>query len=157
MLSFCGLHGRGCAKQKHPPFFFFFCIYLIILSAVCVPASALTTEPSGQRVADPSPLTPPSAGQNLTLEQMDNGLYALSPPDHTLLLPPLAAAFPFTSRCPSSLFLHLPCPVLDCLNSQTHSCHHLFLCVSLSLLFLLLHSSPALLLLCISLHRLFYI
>ena len=56
---------------------------------------------------------------------MDNGLYALSPPDHTLLLAALATAFPFTSRWPSSLFLHLCCPALDCLNSQTHSCPHL--------------------------------
>lgn len=76
--------------------------------------------PSGQGVADPSPLTP-SAGQTLTLEQMDNGLHALSPTDHTLLLPALATAFHFTSCCPSSLFLHLQCLALDGLNCPIHS------------------------------------
>lgn len=64
---------------------------------------------------------------------MDNGLYALSPPDHTLRLPALATAFPFTSCCPSSLFLHLPCPALDCLNSQTHFCRHLYAPLSVCL------------------------
>lgn len=54
------------------------------MSLVCICLSALTMQCSGQRVTDPSPLTP-SAGQTLTLGQMDNGLYALSPPDHTLL------------------------------------------------------------------------
>lgn len=67
-----------------------------------VSGSALTTEPSGQGVADPSPLTL-SAGQTLTLGQMDNGLYALSPPNHTLLLLALAVAFAFTPCYPSSL------------------------------------------------------
>lgn len=64
---------------------------------------------------------PPSAGQTLTLEQMDNGLYALSAPDHTLLLPDISAAFPFTSCCPPFLFLHLLPPALDWLNSPKHS------------------------------------
>lgn len=54
---------------------------------------------------------------------MDNGLHALSAPDHTLLSPALATAFPFTSCCPLFLFLHLPCPPLDCLNSQKHLCY----------------------------------
>lgn len=54
---------------------------------------------------------------------MDNGLHALSAPDHTLLFPALATAFPFTSCCPLFLFLHLPCPALDCLNSQKPLCY----------------------------------
>lgn len=97
-------------------------IYLIIPSHVCTcertdhgalgPAGHLTPHP-----------WPPSAGQTLTLEQMDNGLHALSAPDHTLLSPALATAFPFTSCCPLFLFLHLPCPPLDCLNSQKHLCY----------------------------------
>ncbi|CAB1420479.1 unnamed protein product [Pleuronectes platessa] len=38
-----------------------------------------------------------STGQTLTLGQMDNGLQALSPPDHTLLLPALMMVVPLTS------------------------------------------------------------
>ena len=60
---------------------------------MCISQGTLTT---GHRITDPSPLTP-SAGQTLTLGQMDNGLHALSPPDHTLLLPALMMVVPFTS------------------------------------------------------------
>lgn len=87
----------------------------------CVSGSALTMEASGQGVTDLSPLTP-SAGQTLTLGQMDNRLCALSPPDHTLLLTGLTIASPFTSCCPSSLLPRPPCPALICLNLQIHSC-----------------------------------
>lgn len=109
-------------------------IYLIIPSHVCTcertdhgalgPAGHLTPHP-----------WPPSAGQTLTLEQMDNGLHALSAPDHTLLFPALATAFPFTSRCPLFLFLHLPSPALDCLNSQKHLCFTFYV-------FFLFYNSP---------------
>lgn len=105
---------KTTTSGNHPPFF----IYLPYnpVPSVYLPAH-WPRSPRAKGVVDPSPLTP-SAGQTLTLGQMDNGLYALSPPDHTLLLPALSIASPFTSRCPSSLFLHLACPALDCLNSQ---------------------------------------
>lgn len=64
-------------------------------------ASEVTTEPPGHGFADPSPLTL-SAGQTLTLGQMDNGLFALSPSEHT---PP---------PCPGrSLSFHLLLPFLS--------------------------------------------
>lgn len=83
---------------------------------------------------------PPSAGQTLTLEQMDNGVDALSPPDHTLLLP--------CPRYSLSFHLSLPClsvpsspPVLllIALNSQSPlllspMCSTFYLCVLPSLL-----------------------
>lgn len=109
-------------------------IYLIIPSHVCTcertDHSALG--PAGRLTPHP---WPPSAGQTLTLEQMDNGLHALSAPDHTLLFPALATAFPFTSCCPLFLFLHLPCPALDCLNSQKHLCYTFYV-------FFLFYNSP---------------
>lgn len=103
---------------------------------------------------DLSPMTPPSAGQTLTLEQMDNGLYALSAPDHTLLLPALATALPFTSCCPPFLCLHLPCPVLDCRNSQKHL--RSTFCVFFHFYNSLSSWTPPLLISCLSSHHLFY-
>lgn len=123
--SFCELDGLSVQNKSIPPFFYL--PYNPVLSVYL--RAHWPRSPRAEGSPTFHPLTP-SAGQTLTLEQMDNGLYALSPPDHTLLLPALATAFPFTSRCPSSLFLHLPCPALDCLNSQTHSCRHL--CAPLS-------------------------
>lgn len=91
-------------------------IYLLILCPVCTceHTDHGTLGPTGRLTLHP---WPPSAGQTLTLEQMDNGLCALSAPVHTLLLPALDTAFPFTSCCPPFLFFHLPCPAFDCLNS----------------------------------------
>lgn len=76
--------------------------------------------PAGRLTPHPWPLSR-SAGQTLTLEQMDNGLDALSVPGHTLRLLALAAALPFTSACPPFLLLHPFCSAPDCLNSKkTH-------------------------------------
>lgn len=76
--------------------------------------------PAGRLTPHPWPLSR-SAGQTLTLEQMDNGLDALSVPGHTLRLLALAAALPFTSACPPFLLLHPSCSAPDCLNSKkTH-------------------------------------
>lgn len=96
-------------------------IYLLILCPVCTceHTDHGALGPTGRLTLHP---WPPSAGQTLTLEQMDNGLYALSAPVHTLLLPALDTAFPFTSCCPPFLFFHLPCPAFDCLNSLLSEC-----------------------------------
>ena len=115
-------------------------IYLIIPAHVCTWEcnDHRALRPTGRLTLHP---WPPSAGQTLTLEQMDNGLYALSAPEHTLLLPALATALPFTFCCPPFLFLHLPWPALDCLNSWRYARASLFFCLLCISVILPLHSS----------------
>lgn len=101
------------------------CVYL----QACWPQS-----PRGNGSPDPSPLTPSSAGQTLTPEQMDNGLDALSALDHTLLLPAFTTAAPFTFCCPPSLPLHLSHPSPGWLNSQNHLCFAFFFFLPISII-----------------------
>lgn len=110
-------------------------IYLIILPHVCTCEERTDHDalgPTGRLTLHPWP--PSSAGQTLTLEQMDNGLDALSASGHTLRPPALATALPFTSCCPPFLLLHLSCPAPDCLNSQKkRTCTPLSLCFAISI------------------------
>lgn len=113
-------------------------IYLIILPHVCTCKERTDHDalgPTGRLTLHPW-LPPSSAGQTLTLEQMDNGLDALSASGHTLRPPALATALPFTSCCPPFLLLHLSCPAPDCLNSQKRkkkTCTPLSLCFAISI------------------------
>lgn len=101
--------------------------------------------PAGRLTLHPWPLSR-SAGQTLTLEQMDNGLDALSAPGHTLRLPALAAALPFTSACPPFLLLHPSCSAPDCLNTrktlELHFLWFFFVCFG-GVLFFVIHFSNA--------------
>lgn len=87
-------------------------IYFTTLSSKWV---CLCTDHTTPRSGVHSPFTldpPPSAGQTLTLGQMDNGLFALSPSDHSLS-PALSVASHFTSFCPC---FSLPPSSLSCSN-----------------------------------------
>lgn len=113
-ICLCVLDGWSVAN-KAPSF-----IYLIIPSHVCTCKRADHRRPRATGSPDPWSMTPSSAGQTLTPEQMDNGPDALSALDHTLLLPAFSTAAAFTFFCPPCLSLHLSHPAPDWLRSQNH-------------------------------------